>query len=62
MQSTFILQTLSAWLGRQLCQWREAQRLRRELAQLAAMSAHELADIGLTHADVAFAGASTRCN
>jgi uncharacterized protein YjiS (DUF1127 family) len=53
MNTTLIFSGLSAWFSRLLCRWREARRLQRGLAELAAMSAHELRDIGLSHASVA---------
>jgi uncharacterized protein YjiS (DUF1127 family) len=62
MNTTLILSGLSAWFSRLLCRWREARELRRDLAELATMGAHELADLGISHASVAAAAQrETRC-
>jgi uncharacterized protein YjiS (DUF1127 family) len=53
MNTTLILSGLTAWFSRVLCQWREARRLQRDLAELSTMGAHELADLGISHASVA---------
>ena len=41
------------WLEQTACRIREARRLRRELDELSRMSAHELADLGISHASLA---------
>lgn len=41
-----------------LCRLRESRRVRREIRQLASMSAHELRDIGFTHPAMALAAAA----
>jgi uncharacterized protein YjiS (DUF1127 family) len=61
MNTTFILDALGAWFTRQLCQWREARRLQRDLAQLSAMGSHELADLGISHALVAATAQRESC-
>lgn len=54
---TFLTPLAAAW-QRLTCRIREARRLRREIGQLSAMSAHELRDIGFTHPAVALAAAA----
>lgn len=61
MNTTFILSSLGAWFTRLLCQWREARRLQRDLAQLSAMGSHELADLGISHALVAATAQRESC-
>lgn len=61
MNTTLILAGLSTWLTRALCRLRGAARLRRELAELSAMGAHELRDLGISHAAVAAATQRTAC-
>jgi uncharacterized protein YjiS (DUF1127 family) len=55
---------LSAWWQRFICRMSEARRLRREMNQLAYMSARELRDIGFSHPSMALAAAAempSRC-
>ena len=61
MNTTFIFSALSGWFSRQLCQWREARRLQRDLAEIASMGAHELRDLGISHAAVAAAARRESC-
>ena len=61
MNTTLILSGLSAWFSRLLCQWREARRLRRDLVELASMGAHELRDLGISHASMAAAQRDACC-
>ena len=53
MNTTLILSALSNWLEGMACRIREARRLRRELDELSRMSAHELSDLGISHASLA---------
>jgi uncharacterized protein YjiS (DUF1127 family) len=53
MTTTLILSTLSDWLQRAACRIREARRIRHELDELSRMSAHELTDLGISHASLA---------
>lgn len=56
MNSTLFLSILTDWwqrLGRRL---REARRYRQDQQVLAAMSDHELRDLGISHAEIAAAG------
>lgn len=61
MNTTLTLTGLSAWFSRLLCQWRAARRLRRDLAELATMGAHELRDLGISHASMAAAAQRVAC-
>lgn len=62
MNTTLILSGISAWFYRLQFQWREARRLQRDLDELSTMGAHELADLGISHASVAAtAQRETRC-
>ncbi len=61
MNTTLILSRFGAWFSRLLCQWREARRLQRGLAELATMSGHELRDIGISHASVAATARRETC-
>lgn len=47
----------AAWWQRLACRIQLRRRMRRELRELARMSAHELRDIGFSHAPVAIAAA-----
>jgi len=56
MNSTLLLSTLTAWWQQLACRMQEARRYRRDQRLLAAMSDHELRDLGLSHAEMATAG------
>jgi uncharacterized protein YjiS (DUF1127 family) len=56
-----LLSTFAAWWQRLPCRLHEAQRLRRDLAELRQMDAHELRDLGLSHASVAAATPHQSC-
>jgi uncharacterized protein YjiS (DUF1127 family) len=47
----------TAAIARRSAEWREARRIRRELAQIAAMSSAELRDLGMPHLAMAVAAA-----
>jgi uncharacterized protein YjiS (DUF1127 family) len=61
MNTTSILTTFIAWIARIACRIREARRLQRDLDELARMGAHELSDLGLSHASVAAAAPRASC-
>lgn len=41
----------ASWIDRLLCRIQAALRLQRERAELAALGAHQLRDVGLSHLD-----------
>lgn len=55
------LTLFGAWLQRLACEWRDARRVRREIAELARMSAHELSDLGISHASIAASALREPC-
>ena len=55
MNTALLLSALAAWWQRFTCRIQEARRYRRDMQVLASMSAHQLRDIGLSHAEVATA-------
>ena len=62
MNPIFLLSALAAWWQRITCRMQEARRYRRDMQVLSSMSAHQLRDIGLSHAEVATAMAHlSRC-
>jgi uncharacterized protein YjiS (DUF1127 family) len=60
MNTTLILSGLTSWLSRALCRQRDAACLRRERAELTGAGAHEMSDLGISHASVAIAAAARR--
>ena len=62
MNPILLLSAIERWLERIARRWSEARRLKRDYAELSAMSDIELRDIGISHASMA-AGARyvTRC-
>jgi uncharacterized protein YjiS (DUF1127 family) len=62
MTLTHLLSAIANGLKRLACRIQEARRLRRDLQELSAMSAHELRDLGISHAALAAnARWATRC-
>ena len=60
---TFFTRLAAGW-RRLICRIRESRRLRRDMHQLAYMTAHELRDIGFSHPAMARAAAAdmpSRC-
>jgi uncharacterized protein YjiS (DUF1127 family) len=55
MNSILLLSRIAAWWQRFTCRLQESRRYRRDLQVLSSMSAHQLHDIGLSHAEVATA-------
>ena len=53
MTITCLLSTLATWWRRLACRMQEARRMRRDLQELSAMDAHELRDLGISHAALA---------
>lgn len=61
MNTITLRATFFAWWQRLACRLREARRLRRDLRELAQMSAHELRDLGISHAALAAAAPRRSC-
>ena len=62
MTLTYLFSAVANGLQRLACRIQEARRLRRDLQELSVMSAHELRDLGISHAAmVANASWATRC-
>jgi uncharacterized protein YjiS (DUF1127 family) len=57
----FLLQAFARWMRRAACEWRESRRVERDLAELRLMDAHELRDLGITHASMAMARREPCC-
>jgi uncharacterized protein YjiS (DUF1127 family) len=55
MNPILLLSTLAAWWQRLAARIQEGRRYRRDQRLLAAMSEHELRDLGISHAQVATA-------
>jgi uncharacterized protein YjiS (DUF1127 family) len=53
MTLAYLLSAIANGLQRLACRIQEARRLRRDLQELSAMSAHELRDLGISHAAMA---------
>jgi uncharacterized protein YjiS (DUF1127 family) len=54
---TFFTRLAADW-QRFICRIREARRVRRDMGQLASMSAHELRDLGFLHSSTALVAAA----
>jgi uncharacterized protein YjiS (DUF1127 family) len=59
--SLILFSAFTQWLEQTACRIREARRLRRELDELSRMSAHELTDLGISHASLAAAARRDAC-
>jgi uncharacterized protein YjiS (DUF1127 family) len=59
--SLILISGFTQWLEQMACRLREARRMRRELDELSRMGAHELADLGISHAALAAAARREPC-
>ena len=63
MNPVILLSAATQWLQHLACRWQEARRARRDFELLSSMSAYELRDIGISHAEIATqAPSSTNCH
>ena len=61
MITLLVLSTLARQWRRLACRLSEARRTRRDMQELARMSAYELSDLGISHATLAIGRRDSRC-